>query len=257
MINTQAPTSSWLINFKPNAQAKLRLFCFPYAGGTANIFHAWQASLPSTIEVCPVHLPGRGKRLREMPFTHYQPLVQALAEGLRPYLDKPFVLFGHSLGAMLSFELARQLHRMQLPQPRHLFVSGRRAPQVVNSEPPAHNLPDDQFIATLRKLNGTPAEALAHPELMQLMLPLLRADFEVCDTYTYMAEEPLAIPLTVYGGIFDTGVSREHLEGWQQHTTGAFSLRMFPGDHFFINTSQAALLPLLLEDLTPLLSKLP
>lgn len=254
MMNTQAP-SPWLVNFKPHAQAKLRLFCFPYAGGTATIFRTWQESLPATIEVCPVHLPGRGKRLRETPFTDYQSFVQAIAEGLQPYLDKPFALFGHSLGAMLSFELARLLRRLHLPQPRHLFVSGRRAPQVVNSEPPAHVLPDEQFVATLRKLNGTPAEALEHPELMQLMLPLLRADFAVCDTYTYVPEEPLAIPITAYGGLFDTGISREQVEGWRQHTTASFSLRMLPGDHFFINTSQTTLLRLLLEDLTPLLSQ--
>lgn len=254
MMNTQAP-SSWLMNFKPQAQAKLRLFCFPYAGGTTNIFRTWQERFPPTVEVCPVHLPGRGKRLRETPFTHYQPFVQSIAEGLSGYLDKPFALFGHSLGAMLSFELARQLRRMNLPQPGHLFVSGRRAPQVVNSDPPTHNLPEAQFVAALRKLNGTPAEALEHPELMQLMLPLLRADFEVCDTYSYVSEEPLAIPLTAYGGLFDTGISREQVEGWREHTTAAFSLRMLPGDHFFINTSQTTLLRLLLEDLTPLLSK--
>ena len=253
-MNTQAP-SPWLMNFKPRAQAKLRLFCFPYAGGTATIFRAWPDSLPPTIEVCPVHLPGRGKRLREPPFTHYQSLVQAIAEGLHPYLDQPFALFGHSLGAMLSFELARHLRRMRLPQPQHLFVSGRRAPQVVNSEPPTHDLPEAQFVAALRKLNGTPAEALEHPELMQLMLPLLRADFEVCDTYTYVSEEPLAIPITAYGGLFDTGVLREQVEGWRQQTTASFTLRMLPGDHFFINTSQTTLLRLLLEDLTPLLSK--
>jgi medium-chain acyl-[acyl-carrier-protein] hydrolase len=254
MMNTQAP-SSWLINFKPRAQAKVRLFCFPYAGGASHIFRLWPDSLPPTIEVCPVHLPGRGKRLREAPFTHYQPFVQSIAEGLSPYLDKPFVLFGHSLGAMLSFELARQLRRMNLPQPEHLFVTGRRAPQIVNSEPPTHNLPEAQFIAALRKLNGTPTEALENPELMQLMLPLLRADFEVCDTYNYVSEEPLAIPVTAYGGLFDTGISREQIESWREQTTAAFSLRMLPGDHFFINTSQTTLLRLLLEDLTPLLSK--
>jgi medium-chain acyl-[acyl-carrier-protein] hydrolase len=248
MVSTLT-SSPWLLYVKPRTLSRLRLFCFPYAGSGAMTFRNWQDSLPASVEVFPVQLPGRGKRMGEPAFTQAHLLVQALSQSLRPYFDKPFAFFGHSMGALLSFELARQLRREHHPEPLHLFLSGRRAPQVTNTDVPTYNVPDAEFIEALRDLEGTPTEVLEHPELIQLMMPLLRSDFELCETYAYRPEPPLSCPISAYGGLQDTGVTREHLEGWREQTTGSFTLRMLPGGHFFINTEEALLLRTLAQEL--------
>jgi len=232
-------TTPWFTSQRPNAGARLRLFCFPYAGGGAAIYRLWPQSLPSEVEACMAQLPGRGTRLREEPFTNLDALVAAIAEAIAPLLDKPFALFGHSMGAMISFELARRLREQGQPQPSHLFISGRRAPQLPNDDPISYNLPDAELGQELLRLNGTPKEVLEHPELMELMLPLLRADFSVVETYDYRPGVPLDCPLTVFGGLRDAEVSREQLEAWREQTTSEFALRMLPGDHFFLNDAQA------------------
>ncbi len=251
-MSTTPAASRWLSGYTPNPRADLRLFCFPYAGGAANIFHAWSKSLPTRVEVCPVQLPGRVSRLREPAFTGLEPLVETAARELLPYFDKPFAFFGHSMGAIISFELAHRLRLEHSHEPVHLFVSGRRAPQIPEDEPPTYNLPDDKFLDELRRLKGTPPEVLEHEELMKLVLPVLRADFELIQTYRYSPRTPLECPLTVFGGLDDTEVTRESLELWREMTTGAFKLRMLPGDHFFLNTAQPLLLQILARDLEQL-----
>ena len=241
--NASRPSDkSWFAVNKPNPQAALRLFCFPYAGGNHALFHNWSKHLPATVEVCAAQLPGRGTRLREKPFTALPPLVESLAEAMSPRLEKPFAFFGHSMGASIAFELARYLRRTRSVLPQHLFVSGRRAPQVPKGEPPIYNLPHDEFIEELRRLDGTPAEVLEHPELMELMMPLLRADFSIVDTYEYFPEPPLDCGITAYGGLQDHEVSRENLEAWREQTRGSFTLRMLPGRHFFLQSHQQTLL---------------
>jgi surfactin synthase thioesterase subunit len=225
------------------------LFCFPYAGGTALIYRKWPDNLPSAIEVCPVQLPGRSNRLREAPFSRMQPLVEALAKALLPRLQKPFAFFGHSMGAAISFELARYLQMEYGLKPVHLFVSGRPAPHVPNKIPDLYNLPDPEFLENLRNLNGTPREVFDNPELIQLMMPLIRADFEINHTYVCLPEPLFDIPITAFGGIQDHDVSREDLESWREYTTASFQLQMMQGDHFFINKSQALLLRLLGREL--------
>jgi medium-chain acyl-[acyl-carrier-protein] hydrolase len=181
-----------------------------------------------------VQLPGREGRLREAPFTRIEPLVQALAAEL-PLAELPFAFFGHSMGALIAFELAHELARRGGPQPLLLFVSGRRAPRVPVREEPIHDLPEPQFLARLRDLNGTPEEVLQHAELMALLSPLLRADFALHETWTYReGEPPLAIGISAFGGVADPEVTREDLEAWRVETTGPFRLRMLPGDHFFL-----------------------
>lgn len=225
----------WLSCPKPNPSATIRLFCFPYSGAAASIYYPWADLLPPSIEVCPVQLPGHGTRLREPLATRLSPQVEALAAGLAPAFDRPFAFFGHSMGALLSFELARYLRRLGRPAPLHLFVSGHGAPHLPDRNPPLHALPDDQFVARLRELNGTPEEVLRHQELLQLLIPVLRADFAVCETYVYQPEPPLDCPISAYGGLGDGYVNREELAAWQAQTTGRFSVRMFPGDHFYLN----------------------
>ncbi|MBD1902832.1 thioesterase II family protein [Trichocoleus sp. DQ-A3] len=234
---------------KPNPLSSLRLFCFPYAGGGALNFRTWSQGLPVGVEVCAVELPGRGKRILEAPFTQALPLVQAIAHALLPYLDKPFAFFGHSMGALVSFEVARLLRREYGMSPVHLFVSGRSAPQLPLQEPPIHSLPQPAFIEELRRLNGTPKAVLENVELMELLLPILRADFAVLETYVYAAEPPLQCPITAFGGLQDVKVSVDRLEAWRQQTSAKFSLQMLPGDHFFVQSAQPLLLQFLSREL--------
>jgi medium-chain acyl-[acyl-carrier-protein] hydrolase len=248
-MTTAAAIDSWVVYRKPRPQARLRLFCFPYAGGGALIYRTWSDGLPADVEVCPVQLPGRGTRMLEPLFTQLSPLIQALAQALLPLLDKPFVFFGHSLGALVSFELARQLRRQYDMQPVRLFVSAGRAPQLPHRGLPVHTLPDRDFLAELRRLNGTPRAVLEHEELMQIALPVLRADFAVYETYVYATELPLNCPISTFGGLRDRAVSQSDLEAWREQTSGSVSLQMFPGDHFFLHTTQPLLLRVLSQKL--------
>jgi medium-chain acyl-[acyl-carrier-protein] hydrolase len=246
---SQREISAWLPTFKARSTATLRLFCFPYAGGNAFAFRNWQARLPPSVEVCPVQLPGRAVRLKEPPCSQLKPLVEALAEVISHVCEKPFAFFGHSMGALISFELARYLRRERLPQPVHLFVSGRRASQLPDADPAFHDWPEPEFIEELRRLNGTPGELFENPEMMQLIVPLLRADFSVCQTYVYAPEPPLDCAITAYGGVTDPETRDDRLQAWREQTTASFTMRVFPGDHFFINTEQEQMLRALSQDL--------
>ena len=248
-MSTVSPVHAWLTFPKPNRHARLRLFCFPYAGGGASIYRAWPDHLPPDIDVCSIRLPGRENRLKEAPFTQLPALIQALMGVLSEHFDKPFLFFGHSLGALISFELARALRECQSPGPAQLFVSGCRAPQLPDREPPMRHLPDPEFVAGLRRLKGTPENVLHHRELMQLLLPTLRADFALFETYAYEPQEPLDCPIFAYCGLEDTKTGRDEMMAWRAQTRGAFSLRMFPGDHFFLHRDQAMLLQVMSQEI--------
>ncbi len=235
-------SSTWMSCPKPNPQADMRLFCFPYAGGGASLFRSWIGKLPVQIEVYLIQLPGRENRFLEEPYTTIASLVEDLAPQMRPYLQEPFACFGHSLGALVSFELARYLRLHALPQPHHLLVSACRAPQLPSPKPPIHALPDAEFIAALRLLEGTPEELLQHEELMELMLPTLRADFSLYETFSYRQEEPFTFPLTIFGGKQDHEVTQEELLAWQEQTTAVCKQYIFPAGHFFLHSEQAAVL---------------
>lgn len=220
------------------------------------IFRRWVDRMASSVEVCPVQLPGRGNRIRETPFTQMTPLVESLAEGLSTYLDEPFAFFGHSLGALVSFELALKLQRETGKLPLHLFVSGRRAPCIPRQDPITYNLPDEEFVEELRRLNGTPKEVLDHSELMQLMLPVLKADFEISETYKHTGGQLRHCPITAFGGKQDEEVPPHYLEAWREHTTGPFKQRMLPGDHFFLHASEQLLLAALNQELCSMTARL-
>jgi medium-chain acyl-[acyl-carrier-protein] hydrolase len=239
----------WLTYRDVNPRARMRMFCFHHAGGGASTYRGWGASLPPDLEVCPVQTPGRENRLREAPYLTLKPMIPVLADALQPYMDLPFVFFGHSLGSLAAFELARELRRRGWTQPVHLFVSGRCSPDLPPREEEIHALPEAEFIEKIREMNGTPEEVLQHQELMKLLLPILRADFTVHETYEYSEEEPLDMGFSAFGGLADPDVHREDLEAWKKHTRGKFRLRMLPGDHFFINSSKDLLLESVSRDL--------
>lgn len=234
---------------QPDSKARFRLFCFPYAGGSSAIYRSWSRLIHRDIEVVPVVLPGREFRLREPAFTQLEPMIEALTREIFSYLDRPFALFGHSMGALISFELARRLRSERGLETDHLFISGRRAPQLPERDPEIHNLPDAEFLTEIQRLNGTPKEVLEHAELMELLIPMLRADFSVCRGYNFVPGAPLKCSITALGGIEDDTATQEKLEGWREHTAGRCRVRMLKGDHFFINPQKEEIIRIVEQSL--------
>jgi surfactin synthase thioesterase subunit len=245
-------TDMWVTRPRPNGAARLRLFCFPAAGGNASTFAHWGSRLRD-LEVCPIELPGRGRRLSEPLLTRLEPLVDGASRALLPWLDKPFGLFGHSMGALLAFEVARRLREQGLV-PARLCVAASSAPHLLArdaADAPIHTLSDDAFAGALRGFRGTPQAVLEHPEMLRLVAPIVRADFTVLETYAYEEALPLGCPISAFGGVADAHVHRRQLEGWRNHTAVSFTLQMLPGDHFFIKEASGLLLVRLADELTP------
>jgi medium-chain acyl-[acyl-carrier-protein] hydrolase len=251
-MSSVTAASTWVLGSRPNPRSLLRLLCFPYAGGAAAAFRLWVGALAPEVEVCPVQLPGRGSRFREVPFRNVKELVSAAADGLRPMMDVPFALYGHSMGAVVAFELARELRRRSWPAPVLLAVSGRQAPPRPSPLPPFGHLPDPEFLREVcGRYDNIPEEVLAEPELLQLVLPALRADILLLETYPYTRELPLDCPISCFGGEEDRHVSRADLDAWAEHTRGGCKVRTFPGGHFFIDSAREAVWRALREDLRP------
>lgn len=244
----------WIAYRQPRSDVRLRLFCFHYAGGGASIFRTWAGRLPQAIEVCPIQLPGRESRIAEPPITRLPRLTAELANALSPYLTVPFAFFGHSMGAIICFELARYLRYYMRSTASHLFISAHRAPQLPYKDLLSSTLPDAELKENLRRLNGTRQGVLANDELMELLLPILRADLLLGETYCFSSDEPLTSPISVLGGLQDEELSSDDLLAWQEHTSGTFTLRMFEGGHFFLHTAEGDLLPVLAQELAPYLS---
>lgn len=236
--------ASWVKFYRPHPNPAIRLFCFPYAGSSAIVFRSWSDALTPIIEVGSIELPGRGTQIKESLLTRTEPIVEAIALALLPTLDKPFAFFGHSMGAILAFECSRLLRKKYGLLPSHLFVSGRHAPQFPPRSP-IHALPEAAFIREVRRFNGIPDTVLENSELMELLLPILRADFEALETYTYIDESPLDCQITAFGGLQDVNTCIDGLEAWANQTSSFFCLQMLPGDHFFINSAQPQLLAIL------------
>jgi medium-chain acyl-[acyl-carrier-protein] hydrolase len=243
----QVVTSRWFLNTTPKPQATRRLFCFPYGGGGASIYHAWAKKLPAEVEVIAIQPPGREHRIREAAFRDIKPLIEELVEEIVPLLDKPFVFFGHSMGALLAYELTCELRRRGYKLPLRLYASSHLAPQIPRVSH-TYLLSDEEFWERVRLLNGTPKEVLQNAELRELVLPTLKADFQMCETYQYEPLPPLECPITVYAGLQESKY-QDAFRAWREQTSGEFQMRMFPGDHFYLNTARDLLLGMLSYDL--------
>lgn len=222
LIGRQQPGAAW------------RLFCFPHAGGGPVVFFDWSKLLGAGIECVSLQYAGRGHRLNEQPLLSVEELVQEIARDFPEFTDKPFAFYGHSFGGTVAFELARQLRRMGLPGPNRLFVAASRPPHLPLPYAPIHQLRDREFVENLQaRYGGIPALIYRDPELLEMFLPAMRADFTAYETYSFEAEDPLDIPITAFGGADDMAVKLESLEQWGVHTTGSFELEVLPGGHFF------------------------
>jgi medium-chain acyl-[acyl-carrier-protein] hydrolase len=226
------------------AATSLRLFCLPYAGGSAAaIYGRWSRQLDARTEVIPVELAGRGARIAETPVPSAAVMVNDALRAVLPCSQEPFALFGHSLGAVLAFEMARRLEHEYGRPPAHLFVSGFGAPDEPATPDLAYLLPEHEFRDRLRDLSGTPREVLDNDDLMELVLPVLRADFAAIAQWRFSPGPPLSCPVTVFGGLADPEVEVATLAGWQRQTTASCEVRLLPGQHFYINESPDLLLP--------------
>lgn len=244
MVNS---SNKWFPSVKSD-QKRIRLFCLPFAGGSSSTYRLWENYLPAFVDVCPVHLPGRLSRINEPSFSDISSLVNCLSKEIVPFLDIPFAFFGHSMGAIISFELIRRL-REQNRFPLHLFISAARAPQLPSRTPDLHDLPDDEFKIELQKLNGTSNKVLNNKELFQLLMPTLRADFKLVEDYEFKEDFPLNCPITVFGGDNDEEVYFNELKEWSRQTEKSFKCKIFGGDHFYFDFNLEELLNLIRSDL--------
>lgn len=251
MTATAKPITEALWCTQARPQARLRLLCFAYAGGGANVFRGWEQSLGEDVEVTAVQLPGREWRRGEPLLTSMDALLDHLLPPVAAWLQdpRPVVFFGYSMGAALAYALAARLHAEGHVLPAALIVAACRAPQLLRTANPIYTLGDAEFADAIRHFGGLPDSVLAEPALMQLALPVLRADFQVLGTYQWQARPPLPCPLTVYGGSEDPHAKRDELAQWRVHAQASFQLRLFSGGHFFINETRAQLLRTLQADL--------
>jgi surfactin synthase thioesterase subunit len=251
--------SPWLIvHSVPDGQhARLRLFCFHYAGATASIFRSWRDGLPDWVEVVAVQLPGREYRLAEPLLEHSQPIVEALADSMPPLLDLPFVFFGHSMGALIAFDLARALRERGYGEPALFIASGRNSPRYIWRDAGIQTLPDDVFIAAVCDYNGTPQALVAEPDLRDLWLPRLRADLTISATYRYTEAASLTCPMLVLHGTDDGLVGDAELKAWRDETIGPVRYVQYPGNHFFLHSDEQSVLAELSLELENVLGAAP
>jgi surfactin synthase thioesterase subunit len=245
---------AWFLCFRRRPEAKLRLLAFPYAGGGASIFRTWGDALPPSVEVMAVQPPGRETRINESPYQDLGRLVASLASAVRSQMSLPTVFFGHSMGAILAFELTRQLRRIGAAGPVHLVLSAHRAPHLPERMTDLHALPEPDLIRAVgERYQPIPEAILAERELLDLTLPTLRADLKLGETWAYSAEEPLSIPLSVFGGTRDPVADESEVRAWSSYTTGLFSPKFFDGDHFFVTDPRTK--PFVLQALADVLAE--
>ncbi len=239
---------TWFIHPRPNPNATARLFCFHPAGGNALFFHNWAKELHPSIEPILIQLPRRGSHLGKPLLTRMDPVISYLSKAILEYCNKPYYFFGHSLGALIAFELTHALQKNNKPLPYCLFASGKSPPHL-SSNKSTYHLSDRDFIDAVKQYNGLPPEILNENSLMDLFLPVLRADFEILETYVYQDRAPLFCDLIALGGIDDPIVQPNFIKEWQNYTSKSFNYHLLPGDHFFIKAKQDNVLNIIYQEI--------
>ncbi|GAA3728889.1 alpha/beta fold hydrolase [Plantactinospora mayteni] len=245
-------STAWLRRCGGSDRPGLRLICLPYAGAGAAVFREWRLPDELGADVWAVQLPGRESRFREPAPRRVQPVVDALAGELHPLLDRPYALFGHSMGALLAFELCRRLRRDGAPQPVRLLVSAYRAPHLPAWRPAVSTLPQPQLLTRLAEMAGQSRSAVMDPDLLTALTPMLRADFELCETYRYVPDDPLDMLITCFAAVDDPEVRVDEMLGWQRHSTMDSQLHPYSGGHLFLLDHRASVLSRIAMELAPL-----
>jgi medium-chain acyl-[acyl-carrier-protein] hydrolase len=246
--------TDWLVRPRPKSTAAMRMFCFPHAGGGASAYRGWAENMAGEIDLCYIQLPGRENRLAESPFTALEPLADLLATALAPWLDRPYIFYGHSFGAIVAFEIARELRRRGFAEPEHLFMSASRAPHLRWPHPPIGQLTVlDLLHEVHRRYDAVPAEIFEDVELQELFVPALRADLTMLETYRYSPERPLRCGITVFGGRQDPMVDTAALDGWRNHTEGEFQVHLLEGGHMLLQTGRVWLLEMIADRIDALI----
>ncbi|MFB8408822.1 thioesterase II family protein [Streptomyces albidoflavus] len=238
----------WIRRFQPRDDAAVRLVCLPHAGGSASFYFPMAKAVPAGIDVLAVQYPGRQDRRSEPGVTDLHTLADQVTEALLPWTDRPLALFGHSMGSSLGYEVARRLEERHNVVPAHLFASGRRAPSRYVHET-VHQRDDDGLIAELKRLSGTDSQVLGDEELLRMVLPAIRADYEAAETYRERPSAPLRSPVTVLTGDTDPKVTLDQARAWAGHTEGSFGCHVFPGGHFYLANHQPQIVRIIADQL--------
>jgi surfactin synthase thioesterase subunit len=231
-----------LVHKKDRPDARVRLICFTFAGSSAQIFYGWNDHVPEWLAVSGFEMPGHGSRLAEAPIDAHGAAAVEIADALEPYLDRPYALFGHCLGAALAYEATRVLSERGKPQPVRLFSSGARGPHLGIPIADVESMEDDEFIEHMHKAYSAPIEFLRHPEMRPLFLPMVRADARMTQNYRYTPGPKVSYPVTAVAGETDPDVHGDHLTAWREHTSAGVTTRIYPGNHFFFLESAPRLL---------------
>lgn len=226
--------NKWIFRAHPVSEPRFRLICLTYAGGTAGVFNEWQKHLPDWIDVAAVVMPGSKQRKDETMPVRMGMLVRELANGIKPELDLPYALVGSCTGCLIAFELSQFLRKRGFRTPDHLFVTNCRGPHLPDRDDPIHKYDDEQLRKELGRLGGTPPEILNHPHIMSILGPILRADFELAETYIYRDLPPLEHSITSFSGAKDEVVTQEECAAWEQHTTDKFKHVTLSGGHYLV-----------------------
>lgn len=228
--------SKWYKNFRETPHCKMRMFCFPHAGGSAQDYKKWLAYLPMDIELLVAQMPGRAERMQEKLCTNFNELIDSFLTAIIPFLDKPYFFVGHSLGGSIAFEVARAIRRIEHIMPTSMIIIGRGGPNIQESRP-RYNAPDKEFIAYLKSQSGTDEKIFEDVEVLKFFLPIIRNDMMLADTYHnfYQKESPLSCPIHVFFGSKEADITQEMVAEWKYETSSNFTVEQFDGNHFFLH----------------------
>ncbi|MFT5757213.1 MAG: medium-chain acyl-[acyl-carrier-protein] hydrolase [Alteromonadaceae bacterium] len=234
--------NKWFVIPKPNVHADLKLICFPYAGGSTSTYLSWVNYLPSNVELVIIQAPGRGSRIFEPLYSDMTALTDELVRLIPNVLNKPYIFYGHSLGSRVAFELMDKLSKLKHSSPQHFIASGSRGPHKLSEKKKVAHLPDSEFIDELYRLNGTPKAVIDNKELMDLFLPVLKADFGIAEQYCYSGNTIFECPVSVFGGNEDIDIKSTDLICWQEHFSMKVDLHLISGNHFFVDSNKEVVL---------------
>lgn len=252
---TTKQKNKWFFTLKEKPESQIRVIALPFAGGGPSAFHSWHPIFSDNIELIVINYPGRETRFTEKPVNDPEEMVSEIVNSLSDYSDKPFVLFGHSMGAMLAYFVTCELQRKQLMMPEILFVSGMRAPHIASRSEPVKQMNDEDLVNSLNKYGGMPAELFKNKELLQIFLPIIRADLEMLGRVPVEKSDNVNVPIFAYGGELDQTFTKDDLQQWDQYSDVEFKLHLMPGGHFYINQHRNELLRAIEDDISRIFSR--